>query len=167
MTGAWEGGWLLGVAGAAVGAAAGAVKGWLFNRWIMPEYDKRRASAVQPPGSTAGPGSGEAMAEQGAEPFICPTCTAPREKGSLFCKHCGTTNWLETVGTLVVGLLFIGLGALVSWGSYSIASTVASWLVYVLGAAIMALCAATDVMIVTDIARARRLAGCIRPGPRR
>jgi len=39
----WEGGWVLGIAGAAVGAAAGAVMGWLFKRWIMPEYDKRRA----------------------------------------------------------------------------------------------------------------------------
>ena len=50
----WEGSWLLGVAGAGVGATAGAVNGWLFNRWIMPEYDKRRARerAVQPPGSS-------------------------------------------------------------------------------------------------------------------
>jgi hypothetical protein len=50
----WEGGWLLGIAGAAVGAAAGAVKGWLYARWIMPEYDKRRARerAVQPPDSS-------------------------------------------------------------------------------------------------------------------
>jgi hypothetical protein len=39
----WEGGWVDGIAGAAVGAAAGAVMGWLFKRWIMPEYDKRRA----------------------------------------------------------------------------------------------------------------------------
>lgn len=52
MTVAWEGGWILGLAGAAAGSAAGAVFGWLFNRWIMPEYDKRRArgSAVQLPG---------------------------------------------------------------------------------------------------------------------
>jgi hypothetical protein len=38
----WEGGWALGVAGAPVGALAGATFGWLFNRFIMPEYDKRR-----------------------------------------------------------------------------------------------------------------------------
>jgi hypothetical protein len=45
---------MLGIAGAAVGATAGTVNGWLFNRWIMPEYDKRRARerAVQPPGSS-------------------------------------------------------------------------------------------------------------------
>ena len=63
MTVGWEGGWVLGIAGAAVGAAAGAVKGWLFNRWIMPEYDKRRAreSAVRPPDSTDGPGSSGSM----------------------------------------------------------------------------------------------------------
>jgi hypothetical protein len=49
-TGGWEG---------AVGAAAGAVNGWMFKRWIMPEYEKRRAreSAVRPPDSTDGPGS--------------------------------------------------------------------------------------------------------------
>jgi hypothetical protein len=66
MTVGWEGGWLIGIAGAAVGAAAGAVKGWLVNRWIMPEYDKRRAreSAVRPPGSTDGPGSSASMAER-------------------------------------------------------------------------------------------------------
>lgn len=43
MTVGWDGGWVLGIAGAAVGAAAGAVNGWMFNRWIMPEYGKRRA----------------------------------------------------------------------------------------------------------------------------
>jgi hypothetical protein len=43
LTVGWEGGWILGIAGLAVGAAAGAVNGWMFNRWIMPEYDKRRA----------------------------------------------------------------------------------------------------------------------------
>jgi hypothetical protein len=61
----WEGGWVLGVAGAAAGAAAGAVMGWLFNRWIMPEYDKRRAreSAARPPGEPDGPGSSGSMAE--------------------------------------------------------------------------------------------------------
>ncbi len=50
MTVGWEGGWILGLAGAAVGAAAGAVNGWLYNRWIMPEYDKRRerGRAVRP-----------------------------------------------------------------------------------------------------------------------
>ena len=54
MTMEWEGGWILGIAGAPVGAAFG----WLFNRWIMPEYDKRRerGSAVRPPGSSDGPG---------------------------------------------------------------------------------------------------------------
>jgi hypothetical protein len=62
----WDGGWTLGIAGAAVGAAAGAVNGWLFNRWIMPEYDKRRAreSAARPPGSTDGPASSGSMAER-------------------------------------------------------------------------------------------------------
>jgi hypothetical protein len=65
LTLGWEGGWIVGVAGAALGAAAGAVNGWLFNRWIMPEYDKRHAreSAVRPPGSTDGPGSSGSMAE--------------------------------------------------------------------------------------------------------
>ena len=65
MTVGWEGGWVFGIAGAAVGAAAGAVKGWVFNRWIMPEYDKHRAreSAVQPPDATDGPGSSGSMAE--------------------------------------------------------------------------------------------------------
>jgi hypothetical protein len=54
MTVGWEGGWVLGVAGAVVGAAGGTLKGWLFNRWIMPEYDKRReqARAIRPPGAT-------------------------------------------------------------------------------------------------------------------
>jgi hypothetical protein len=42
LTVGWEGGWIPGIAGAAVGAAAGAANGWLYNRWIMPEYDKRR-----------------------------------------------------------------------------------------------------------------------------
>jgi hypothetical protein len=58
MTVEWEGGWILGIAGAPAGAAAGAAFGWLFNRWIMPEYDKRRegGSAVRPPGSSDGPG---------------------------------------------------------------------------------------------------------------
>lgn len=66
MTVGWEGGWILGIAGAAVGAAAGAVNGWLFNRWIMPEYDKRRAreSAVRPPDSTDGPGLSGSMAKR-------------------------------------------------------------------------------------------------------
>jgi hypothetical protein len=64
VTVGWEGGWVLGIAGAAVGAAAGAVMGWLFLRWIMPEYDKRRSreSAVRPPGSTDGPESSGSMA---------------------------------------------------------------------------------------------------------
>jgi hypothetical protein len=57
MTLNWEGGWALGIAGAPVGAAAGAVYGWLFNRWIMPEYDKRRehAKAFRPPLRAPGP----------------------------------------------------------------------------------------------------------------
>jgi hypothetical protein len=54
MTVGWQGGWVLGIAGAAVGAAAGAATGWMFKRWIMPEYDKRRAreDAARPPRST-------------------------------------------------------------------------------------------------------------------
>jgi hypothetical protein len=66
LTVGWEGGWVLGIAGAAVGAAAGAVNGWLYNRWIMPEYDKRRAQerAVRPPGSTDRPGSSGSVAER-------------------------------------------------------------------------------------------------------
>jgi hypothetical protein len=66
MTVVWEGGWILGIAGAPAGAVAGAAFGWLFNRWIMPEYDKRRerGSAVRPPGSSAGPGSNRSMAER-------------------------------------------------------------------------------------------------------
>jgi hypothetical protein len=63
----WEGGWILGIAGAAAGATAGAVMGWLFNRWIMPEYDKLRAreKAARPPGSTDGSGVSGSMAERG------------------------------------------------------------------------------------------------------
>ena len=38
----WEGGWVVGIAGAIIGAAAGVLQGWSFNRWIMPEYDKLR-----------------------------------------------------------------------------------------------------------------------------
>jgi len=70
LTVGWEGGWILGIAGAAVGAAAGAANGWLYSRWIMPEFEKRRAreSAVRPPGSTDGPGSSGSMAEQCAAP---------------------------------------------------------------------------------------------------
>jgi hypothetical protein len=48
MTAGWEGGWALGVVGAAAGAAAGAATGWMFKRWIMPEYDKRRAQLTDP-----------------------------------------------------------------------------------------------------------------------
>jgi hypothetical protein len=66
MTVGWEGGWLPGIAGAAAGAAAGAVHGWLYDRWIMPEYDKRRERkrAARSPGSTDGPGSSGSMAER-------------------------------------------------------------------------------------------------------
>jgi hypothetical protein len=54
MTVGWEGGGGLGIAGVFGGIAAGNLYGWLFNRWIMPEYDKRRARARagQPPGSS-------------------------------------------------------------------------------------------------------------------
>jgi hypothetical protein len=67
LTVGWEGGWVLGIAGAAAWAAAGAATGWLYNRWIMPEYAKRRERemAVRTPGSTDGPGSSGPMAEQG------------------------------------------------------------------------------------------------------
>ena len=53
MTVGWGGDWLLGIAGAAAGSAAGAATGLLYQRWIMPEYEKRRVreSAVWPPGS--------------------------------------------------------------------------------------------------------------------
>ena len=59
----WEGGLILGIAGAAAGAAAGATHGWLFSRWLMPEFEKRRARemALRPPGSTDGPGSSGSM----------------------------------------------------------------------------------------------------------
>jgi hypothetical protein len=51
LTGGWEGGWIVGIAGAAAGAAAGSANGWLYSRWIMPEYERSRVreSAVQPP----------------------------------------------------------------------------------------------------------------------
>jgi hypothetical protein len=164
----WEGGWFLAIAGAAVGAAAGAVNGWLLGRWIMPEYEKRRArqSAVRPPGSTGAPGSGGSMAEQCAEPSICPTCKASlrekglllRERGMLFCKRCGTINWSDIAAALVGLLFFMGLGALAVWGSYSIAWTVASWIVIVLGVGVLAICILAFIVVVTDIGRARRLA---------
>lgn len=59
LTVGWDGGWISGIAGAAAGTVAGAANGWMYNRWIMPEYDKRRARerAIRPPGSTDGPGS--------------------------------------------------------------------------------------------------------------
>jgi hypothetical protein len=62
----WEGGWIPGIAGAAAGATAGAVNGWLYDRWIMPEYDKRRERerAIRRPRSADGPGSSGAMAER-------------------------------------------------------------------------------------------------------
>jgi hypothetical protein len=47
MTVGWEGGWMSGIAGAGAGAAAGAMNGWLYNRWIMPEYDKRRERSAE------------------------------------------------------------------------------------------------------------------------
>jgi hypothetical protein len=41
MTVEWQGGWLLGFAGAATGAAAGAGMGWLLYRWgLLSETDK-------------------------------------------------------------------------------------------------------------------------------
>jgi hypothetical protein len=66
LTVGWDGGWIAGLAGAAAGAGAGAVNGWLYNRWIMPEYDKRRAreKAGRPPGSTGGPGPSQSIAER-------------------------------------------------------------------------------------------------------
>jgi hypothetical protein len=45
MTVGWQGGLILGITGGIIGTAAGALQGWLFNRWIMPEYDKARARA--------------------------------------------------------------------------------------------------------------------------
>jgi hypothetical protein len=64
VTVGWDGGWIAGIAGAAAGAAAGAVHGWLYDRWIMPEWAKRRERemAARSPGTTAGPGSSGAMA---------------------------------------------------------------------------------------------------------
>lgn len=66
MTVGWEGGVALGIAGAAAGAAMGAAMGWMHMRWIMPDYEKRRAlaNAVRPPGSTDGRGSRASMVEQ-------------------------------------------------------------------------------------------------------
>jgi hypothetical protein len=165
---AWEGGWVLAIVGAAVGAAAGAVNGWLFNRWIMPEYDKRRArqNAARPPGSRDDPGSGGSMAEQCAEPSICPTCKASlreegllfRERGMLFCKRCGTINWSDMAAALIGLLAIMGLGALAVWGSYSIAWTVASWIVFFLGVGILGLCTLLLTVVVIDIGRAKQLA---------
>jgi hypothetical protein len=62
----WKGGWGPGIAGAAAGTAAGAVNGWLFQRSIMPEYEKRRAraSAARLTGLTDGPGVSGSMADQ-------------------------------------------------------------------------------------------------------
>jgi hypothetical protein len=60
----WEGGWIAGLAGGAAGAAAGAANGWLYDRWIMPEYARRRARELA--GATDSPGSVGSMAEQGA-----------------------------------------------------------------------------------------------------
>ena len=57
LTVGWGGGWALGMAGALAWAAAGAANGWLYDRWIMPEYEKQRARqmAARQPGSTNGP----------------------------------------------------------------------------------------------------------------
>ena len=57
LTVGWGGGWALGMAGAVAGAAAGAANGWLYDRWIMPQYEKRRARqmAARQPGSTNEP----------------------------------------------------------------------------------------------------------------
>src|SRR5262245_47682424 len=41
MTLGWNGGWLLGIAGAATGAAVGAAAGWLFSQWTLPEIENR------------------------------------------------------------------------------------------------------------------------------
>jgi hypothetical protein len=56
LTVGWAGGWPLGIAGAVAGMVAGAANGWMYNRWIMPEYDKlrEREKAGRPPGSTDG-----------------------------------------------------------------------------------------------------------------
>jgi hypothetical protein len=66
ITVGWEGGWIPGIVGGAVGAVAGAVKGWLFNRWIMPEYDKRRERerAAKTASPTNGPRLGGPTAER-------------------------------------------------------------------------------------------------------
>jgi hypothetical protein len=57
LTVGWGGGWALGMAGAVAGAAAGAANGWLYDRWIMPEYEKLRARqmAARQPGTTNEP----------------------------------------------------------------------------------------------------------------
>jgi hypothetical protein len=52
MAAGWDGGWALGAVGAAAGAAAGAATGWLYARWIMPEYEKRRARVREQKGDT-------------------------------------------------------------------------------------------------------------------
>ena len=63
ITVGWEGGWILGTAGAVLGAAAGVSTGWMFNRRIMPLYDKQhdREKAARMSNSTEGPGSNRQM----------------------------------------------------------------------------------------------------------
>ena len=65
MTVGWEGGWILGIAGAAAGALAGAAAGWLFARWTPPEIRNNRACrrGVRPPDPTDGSGPSRSMAE--------------------------------------------------------------------------------------------------------
>ena len=63
ITVGWEGGWILGTAGAVLGAASGVASGLMFNRRIMPEYDKlhAREKAARMPNSIDGPGSNGQM----------------------------------------------------------------------------------------------------------
>ncbi len=63
ITVGWEGGWILGTAGAVLGAASGVATGLIFNRRIMPEYDKlhAREKAARMPNSTDGPESNGQM----------------------------------------------------------------------------------------------------------
>jgi hypothetical protein len=156
----WRGGWLIGIAGAAAGAAAGAVFTWLFMLLALreSENDGGRGRADWPPGSTSGPESSGSMAEQRAEPSTCPTCTAPRKDGLLFCKRCGTMNQLEMASLQFVVILFLGLGALALWGSYSIASPVLSWMVFVLGLVLLGFFGLAFIVNQSALVRASQLA---------